>query len=852
MEDSENKFREIFERSPIGILFFDKEGKLADANPAALEIGGIPSLNVCREVNLFSDPHIASRKEELLEKGLIKFQAPINFDKINKLGFYTPTKSGIAFIDYTVSDTDSGYLVQIQDITVRKKNEEALRESEELNRTILSNISNAVFITDDKGKFTYICPNTDIIFGFSPREVEKLGDISKLLGNNIFDLDDLRNKGEIQNIDHEITDKKGKLHNLLINVKNVSIKGGTILYTCQDITEREKAEKLLKESENKFRSFYELPLIGIGINSPDKGWVEANDKLCEILGYSREELFKTTWDELTYPDDLDKDLEQFNRLLNGYINSYTIEKRFIHKDGSVVYTDISIGLIRNEDNSVKYSVGLMKDISRRKKAEEALKSSEQNLRNIFDSSPIDIAIIGLDGKIIDVNKAVLKLHGYSQKEEVIGNDLLYLVDKEYHKKVAAKWEEMLKKGYVNDVELVQLKKDGQKVNTIISATLLNDDAGDPYAFLSIGQDITERKKAEEALRKSEQRMNRSQEIAHIGSWELDLVNDHLFWSDEVYIIFGLQPQEFGATYEAFIEAVHPDDRTAVDEAYSGSLREGRDTYEIEHRVVRKSTGEVRFVHEKCEHFKDDSGQIIRSVGMVHDITDRRKMEEELRQARDNLELKIEERTAELHRAYETLDESEEKFREIFNKANDMITLVEFGENGLPGRFLEVNDVATERLGYSKEEFLKMNTVEIIDPEYRPQMVENAKNLIKNRHIRFEIVNVDKWGTKIPVEVSVHIFKLRGKNVILAISRDIRERKQAEKQLKKLVKDLKRSNEELQQFAYVSSHDLQEPLRTIASFTQLIERRYKGQLDSDADEFMDYIVDATKRMQTANQ
>ena len=128
------------------------------------------------------------------------------------------------------------------------------------------------------------------------------------------------------------------------------------------------------------------------------------------------------------------------------------------------------------------------------------------------------------------------------------------------------------------------------------------------------------------LRENEARLNRSQEIAHLGSWELDLIQDRLTWSDEVYRIFGLKTQEFDATYEAFLEAVHPDDRAMVDEAYSSSLREGRDTYEIEHRVVRRSTGETRVVHEKCDHFRDQSGRIVRSIGMVHDITERKRRE----------------------------------------------------------------------------------------------------------------------------------------------------------------------------------------------------------------------------------
>ena len=178
-------------------------------------------------------------------------------------------------------------------------------------------------------------------------------------------------------------------------------------------------------------------------------------------------------------------------------------------------------------------------------------------------------------------------------------------------------------------------------------TLLKRSKDLEEAYGLLQSEMMQRQVAEKALIQSEARLNRAQEIANLGSWEVDLVNDRLTWSDEVYRIFGLQPQEIDATYEAFLDAVHPDDRATVDAFYSDSVWERKGAYEIEHRVVRKSTGEIRIVHEKCEHIRDASGRIIGSLGMVHDITERKRMEEELRKSRDEQEIKVKERTAEL-------------------------------------------------------------------------------------------------------------------------------------------------------------------------------------------------------------
>ena len=152
--------------------------------------------------------------------------------------------------------------------------------------------------------------------------------------------------------------------------------------------------------------------------------------------------------------------------------------------------------------------------------------------------------------------------------------------------------------------------------------------GSVVGVVSIARDITEKRRVEEALRKSEESLASAQKIAGIGNWDWHIVTNELWWSDEIYRMFGLEPQSFGATYEAFLATVHPDDRSFVNESVSNALYE-RKFYNIDHRIVIPG-GIEKTVNERAEIFFDDEGSPVRMVGTVHDITERKKAETELR------------------------------------------------------------------------------------------------------------------------------------------------------------------------------------------------------------------------------
>ncbi|MGZ9234788.1 MAG: PAS domain S-box protein, partial [Anaerolineales bacterium] len=420
----------------------------------------------------------------------------------------------------------------------------------------------------------------------------------------------------------------------------------------RDITEHKKAEDALRESERRHREIARLleldqaRLAAILKHLPVGVWIV--DEQGRLTGSNPEAdriwagetpLLNSTADYQKYvswhPGSGERLKPEEYPIAVALRTGESVEpmetniRRFDGSEGTVLGSAVPI---KDNQGRLMGVVAVNVDISEHKKAEQALRQSEERFAKAFHATPDAIIISRMaDGLVIEANEGWRKLFGHDPRE-VIGQTSIELgiyFKPEDRTEIIGRLQE---KGFLHDFEIQLRRKSGEVCQASMAVERMEINGVD--CLLTVIRDITERKQAEQAVLESEWRLKRAQEIAHLGSWELDLIKNQLTWSDEVYRIFGLQPQQFAATYESFLEAVHPDDRAAVDAAYSGSIQEGRDSYEIEHRVVRRSSGEERIVHEKCEHFRNQDGQIIRSVGMVHDITERKLAEEALQKSEE--------------------------------------------------------------------------------------------------------------------------------------------------------------------------------------------------------------------------
>jgi PAS domain S-box-containing protein len=344
-------------------------------------------------------------------------------------------------------------------------------------------------------------------------------------------------------------------------------------------------------------------------------------------------------------------------------------------------------------------------------------------------------------------------------------------------------------------------------------------------------DITARKKAENALIKSETGLKEAQRIGRLGSWELDITNNILTWSDEIYRMFEIDPSEFGASYEAFINAIHPDDREKVDFAYVNSLKTHA-PYAIDHRLCF-ADGRVKYVQEQCETFYDGDSKPLRSVGIVQDITERKLAEEAIRI-------------------------SEAKYRIVADNTYDW----EFWLDP-EGQFLYTSPSCEGITGYKPFDFSADSDLifRLVHPEDRYRFETHERASLGEHpepEQEFRIIRANGEQRWIG-HVCGPVYDERGKFLGLRGSnRDITERKLAEEEIRKLNQELEKrvvertsqlelANKELEAFSYSVSHDLRAPLRGIDGFSQVLHDDYCDKIDEKGRNYLQRIRLASQRM-----
>jgi len=482
---------------------------------------------------------------------------------------------------------------------------------------------------------------------------------------------------------------------------------------------------------------------------------------------------------------------------------------------------------RNADGGLAYLSTIIRDISERKAAE----AEQQKLASLVEMSRDFIGMANMAGEVIFLNQAGCHMVGLGSPVEARRMKIFDFFPEDALRQARDEmYPHLMHQGYWFAESRFRHQRTGASIDVELSAFMIRDAQGKPLCLATVTRDITDRKQAEATLRASETRLKEAQRIAHIGSWELDLTDNQLTWSDEIYRIFELDPNRFGASYEAFLEAIHPDDRDRVNQAYSDALA-ARIPYDITHRL-RMTDGRIKYVRERCENEYDAQGNPVRSLGTVQDVTELQEAEQQLRAYQEELETLVAERTSQVQ------DQAA-----IIDQIHDAVV-----STSLEGYITGWNRGAERMFGYTQAEAIGQHIGMLyFDPDLLLQQVVTP---LQQKGVHdVEVTMRRKDGSPFEGHLSLSMRQDRqGKPYgMIGYTMDITKRKRAEQLLARRSEELEATNRELEAFSYSVSHDLRAPLRAIDGFSQAIVEDYGGRLDETGRNYLDRVRTATQRM-----
>ena len=622
IEESEEKYRNLFNQSVEGIYLHNLEGRVIDVNEMACEQSGY-SRDELLEMTVFDFHSEPAESKNLPRQEILRQwnqwqpgdRLTIEAEHRRKDGSVYPVNISTGVIRYGGRNLR---LAIVQDITERKQAEENLQKSEARHRTILRTAMDGFWLVNLDGHILEVNDTYCQMSGYNEQE---------LLTMRITDLEAEEDPSEttahMKNIIQYGKDrfesrhkrKDGTLFEVEVSAHYQRMEGGRVLVFLRDISERKQAEKALSKSEEKYRNILENIEDGYYEVDTAGNFNFFNKSMCKILGYSADELMGMNNREYMDVENAKKIFEVFHNVYQTGIATKALDWKLIRKDGSECYVETVVSLVTDSNNNKVGFRGIARDVSERKQAEEKLRESKMFLDNLSD-----IAYMADDqGNLVWANSAAEQLTGVSL-ENIIGKPFLPLFIDDDHASLLSVYERTLKG---ESLENTLTFTSG--VSCHFTSLPRRNDQGKIIGTFGIARDISESLKVERALQVSEARLKKAQETAKIGNWEYDISTGKVWGSEEAFRIYGIErTSEFLPLDEVEICII---EAKRVNEALVDLITEKK-TYDIEFEINPKNRDDLTLIHSIAELVSDDCGNPVKVLGVIQDITEQRRVENE--------------------------------------------------------------------------------------------------------------------------------------------------------------------------------------------------------------------------------
>jgi len=494
-----------------------------------------------------------------------------------------------------------------------------------------------------------------------------------------------------------------------------------------------------------YKSFSIMLLI-----DPDTGKIlEANDAACNFYGYSLNEITQLKISDINIltEEEVKKEINKAKNAKRNYFN-------FKHKLANNKIKDVEVysNLINYNGKGILFSV--MHDVTEKFELRTKAQENEDKFNSVFNSYDHPTHMVNRKFDIVSVNKKLLKLKGL-KKENIIGKKCYEVLRNKQSICDNCNIKNLFDNKPIDNVKQTLEIVDGKYRIYETSVYPIKNKNNEINHAIEVAIDITEKETLIDELKHNKNLLEIAQEMAHIGHWELSIKEDKLLWSDEVYRILEIKPQNKELTYNDFLNYVHNNDRDRINTEYKTSLKDKTD-YKTEHRLVLDN-GKIKYVIEQCKTIYDTNGNPIKSIGTIQDITNRKNNE---------ILLKI----------------SEQRYRHLTNSIADCVFTI-----NLKGEFTYLNKAFEKITKFKIEDFIGTHFLKQVCPEYKEIIANNfAKGLKGEESPLYEIEIFDKDNNRIPIELKVTSLVDKKGNVIgrTGAFRDVTERKLVEKEINK--------------------------------------------------------------------